>query len=456
VQVVEVDRTRGFVKELETPKLTQPGYNWRGAEDKSAYAKLVFVSLNDRARQKLAGGMPVFVNLPKRRYLSFMAWFQRDKSAVSPRSAGSGSDGSQDEEPKKNESSAVFFNLIPRAAAATPNVTVEPVLWPSHSVFMRDPMASHVSKDFSPIKAEVLEEAQKALQEPPAPVETLHSSGVSNKDDPSFQATRNAFGDADKCALLAMAYRLSDQSKYLEGAKRYILAWAQVNKPTGEPIDETRLDGFLWGIDLVRSGFTADENHQVGAWLERWLAAKRSFSFGRISDTNNHKTHALKILVMLDKLLNRSAAYQVDLAQVEKQLDANLLPNGESIDYQQRDAMHYHIYDLEAWNEIALVTGCCGDRIDRAFAFFDDTIKSDPGHVEFAKTTAPIDQRRAAAGFDYAQAKNFDVHEAARAIFSYATLPGRKVDDGLWRAALEGKARKNLFYLARFYLWSAN
>jgi len=456
VEVVEVDRTRGFVKELETPKQTQPGYNWRGAEDKSAYAKLVFVSLNDNARQKLAGGMPVFVNLPKKRYLSFMALFHRDKDATDQRSTGSSKERSKGGEPKKTESSSIFFNLIPQADAATQKVTTEPVLWPSQSVFMRDPMALHVSKDFAATKAEVLEEANKALQEPPAPVETLHSSGVSNKDDPSFQATRKAFGDADKCALLAMAYRLSDQSKYLAGAKRYILAWAQVNKPTGEPIDETRLDGFLWGIDLVRSEFTADEEHQVDAWLERWLAAKRSFSFGRISDTNNHKTHALKILVMLDKLLNRSAAYEVDLGDVKKQLDANLLPNGESIDYQQRDAMHYHIYDLEAWNEIALVTGCCVDRIDRAFAFFDNTLKNDPGHVEFAKTTAPIDQRRAAAGFDYAQAKNFDVHEAARAIFSYATLPGRKVNDDLWRAALEGKARKNLFYLARFYLWSAN
>jgi len=456
VEVVEVDRTRGFVKELEAPKSTQPGYNWRGVEDKSAYAKLVFVSPNDNASQQLAGGMPVFVNLPKKRYLSFLALFQHDKNGITRSTTGSSSEGSKDQEPKKKESSGISFNLVPEAAAATHPDATTVVLWPLRSAFIRDPAGLHASKDFVPVRAEVLEEGQKALREPPAPVEALHSSGVSNKDDPSFQATRKAFGDADKFALLAMAYRLSGESKYLDGAKRYVLAWAQVNKPTGEPIDETRLDGFLWGLDLVRSEFNVDEKRQIDAWLERWLVAKRSFSFGRTSDTNNHKTHALKIVVMLDKLLDRSADYQHDLADVEKQLDANLLPNGESIDYQQRDAMHYHIYDLEAWNEIALVTGCCGERIDRAFAFFDNTIKNDSAHVEFAKTTAPIDRRRAEAGFDYAQAKSFDVQDAARAIFSYATLPGRKVDGHLWSAAMEGKSRKNLFYLARFYLWSAN
>jgi hypothetical protein len=116
--------------------------------------------------------------------------------------------------------------------------------------------------------------------------------------------------------------------------------------------------------------------------------------------------------------------------------------------------MHYHIYDLEAWNEIALVTGCCEDRIDRAFAFFETTMRNDPKHVEFAKTTAPIDRKRAEAGFDYATAQPYDTHDAARAIFSYATCSGRKVDRRLWQTAMEGEARKNLFYLARYYVWS--
>jgi len=329
-------------------------------------------------------------------------------------------------------------------------------LWPSNSLIQQSPNSMKAAKGFEDVRAQIFEEAQKALKQDPSPVETLHSSGVSDKNDPMFLASRKAFGDSDKFALLAVAYRISGNTAYLNGAKRYLLAWAALNKPTGEPIDETRLDGFLWGIDLVRSQLTGSENQQVNAWLERWLDAKHAFHSGSISATNNHNTHFLKIEIMLDKLLGRTQDYNRDLGLIQKQLDANLLSTGESIDYQQRDAMHYHVYDLEAWSEIALVTGCCGERIDRSFLFFENTLATNPNHIEFSNSTAPIDKKRAQAGFDYAQAKTYDVHDAARAIFSYATLSGHKVDDKLWREALDGVNRQNLFYLARFYLWPSN
>ena len=158
---------------------------------------------------------------------------------------------------------------------------------------------------------------------------------------------------------------------------------------------------------------------------------------------------------MLDRLLGHDADYARDIAAVEEHRHANLpAPDGKSIDYDQRDAMHYHVFDLEAWLEIALVTGCCGESMDRSFQFFERTLAEDPTHVEFANSTAAIDRKRAAAGFDYAKAHAFDVKRAARLVFAYATLPGRQVDRGLWKAATEGEKRDNLLYEARYYLWN--
>jgi multidrug resistance efflux pump len=462
VEVVEVDRTRGFVKEIETPKPLQPAYNWRGVEDKSAYVKLAFVSLSAKDRQELAGGMPVYVNLPKKRYISFLSMLgpnnsdgihNKDglKAVETPRL-----EQRQPQTESKPQPSHSWLHLVPQAEAAPRSASGKTVLWPTESPLLQDATVLSKDKDFELVRTELMKEAIKALREQPQPVETLHSSGVVDKSDPVFIATRKAFGDADKVALLAVAYRLTGERRYLDATRRYVLAWAEINKPTGEPIDETRLDGFLWGLDLARRDFSAENNDKINDWLERWLAAKRAFKMGSKSDTNNHKTHQLKILVMLDKLLGRDADYRRDLAEIERHLEANLHANGESIDYQQRDALHYHVYDLEAWDEITLVTGCCADRIDRAFDFFKKTIRADPNHIEFAKSTAPIDRKRAESGFDYAKPQPYDVHEAARAIFSYATLPGRKVDGHLWQTAMEGQARKNLFYLARYYLWSEN
>jgi len=110
--------------------------------------------------------------------------------------------------------------------------------------------------------------------------------------------------------------------------------------------------------------------------------------------------------------------------------------------------------DMEAWLEIALVSGCCRSSVDRAFQFFERTMAEHPDHLEFNASTAPIDRKRAAAGFLYAKPHTFDVKNAARAIFAYATLPGAKVNSGLWKAAAEGEKHENLLYEARTYLWN--
>jgi hypothetical protein len=306
-------------------------------------------------------------------------------------------------------------------------------------------------KKFEPVRRRLIEEADRAVHLDPAPVETLNSAGVTDKTSPEFVRSRRAFQDADNFVLLALAYKLSGKSEYLAPARQIVNAWARVNHPTGNPIDETRLETFLWGLDLLgpEAGSSAEKE-----WLSRWLAAKRSWKFGPNKQTNNHKTHHLKIVLMLDRLLGSTEDYQRDLAEAQRHVKANLAsPDGRSLDYGQRDAMHYHIFDLEPWTEIALVTGEFGSNVDLAFGFFDKTLREHPDHVEFANSTAPIDGKRAAAGFDYARPQAYDVREAARAIFAYATLPGRHVPPELWQAAIDGASHGTLFYEARYYLW---
>jgi len=408
VEVVAVDRTAGFLKDIQTPKLQEPVFQWRSIEDRSAYAKLAFVGLGAAERDAITPGLPVFVSIPRKR--------------------------------------SFFSGLVPTVHAASPDA---PHLWPADSPLFTG--ARVADPGFEPVRRRILEAADAALRDAPAPVETIHSAGETDQSDPEFQASRRAFEDADHFAALALAYRLTGKKSYADGARAIVAAWARVNRPTGMPIDETRLDAFLWGLDLL--GADA-RDPAVTAWLERWASANRSYKFGPITATNNHKTHHLKILVMLDRLLGRDADYAKDLAAVEEQRKANLpSSDGRSIDYEQRDAMHYHIFDLEAWLEISLVTGCCGDSMDRSFRFFGRSMAENPGHLEFAKSTAAIDKKRAAGGFEYAKARPYDMKKAARAVFAYGTLPGRRVDRDLWRSATAGEQHDNLLYEARFYLW---
>src|SRR4030095_8703048 len=265
----------------------------------------------------------------------------------------------------------------------------------------------------------IREAARKAEGTPAAPVKIIHSASETDQLLPDFADSRRAFQDADNFLFLAMAYRLTGKSRYRESALAVVNAWARVNQPTGQPVDETRLETFLWGLELLGPEI---DNPAVRAWLERWSAANHAYSFGPKTGSNNHMIHHLKIALMLDKYLGHAADYERDLATALRLEKVNLASDGSSLDYRERDAMHYHIFDLEAWTEIALVTGCCGSSIDRAFAFFEKQMREHPEHIEFANSTVPIDRKRASSGFEYAKAHPYEITKASRAIFAYATL----------------------------------
>jgi hypothetical protein len=68
---------------------------------------------------------------------------------------------------------------------------------------------------------------------------------------------------------------------------------------------------------------------------------------------------------------------------------------GESIDYIRRDSLHYHVYDVEPWLEIAILTGNRYEALmDNAFAFLKDKLFSATKHYEFASSTDPFDAQR--------------------------------------------------------------
>ncbi len=411
-EVIAVDRTSGFLKEVQTPKLQQSQFGWRNTEDRSAYVKLVFVDVTPAELSSIAPGLPVRLTIPKKRD-GALRWLPNVHAASGPEQA--------------------------------------PRLWPAQSpLFSREGVRD---SNFEPVRRQVLEAADHALRKPAAPVETIHSAGVTDKSSPELLQSRRAFQDADNFVLLALAFKLTGKGAYREAARDILNAWAHVNKPTGNPVDEVRLQTFLWGIDLMGAEV---ESAPVKEWLTRWQAADRNWKFGPNTETNNHKTHHLATLLMLDRALGRTDDYERDLQDADRQLKANLSSaDGKSLDCEQRDAMHYHIFDLESWIEIGLVTGRYGPNLDRAFSFFEKNMREHPEHLEFQNSSAPIDAKRAAGGFDYAKPQPYDMKKAARAIFAYATLPGRHVSPPLWETAAGSSAHSDLFYQARYYVWQS-
>ena len=271
----------------------------------------------------------------------------------------------------------------------------------------------------------------------------------------SLKKTRVALRDAQNTALMAIAYYLEDDDAYLKQAKKYLLAWAETHQPNGHPINETRLEGFLWAYDLLRCHFSKEEDKKIKIWLINLQSNKHKWKFGPSSGRNNFRTHQLKMLLMIDRLLEDKTSLKSDREVLQQHVKANILEDGMSFDYQERDALHYHVYDLEAWLEIALLEPDYIEQVSTSYDFLMKQLKADNIYNQFSNSKQKIDQKRAKGGFSYAKkGGTFDTTRITRSVISYSTLKQEPLEEQFaFKYLSKKKIKQSLFQYVRYYLW---
>lgn len=301
----------------------------------------------------------------------------------------------------------------------------------------------------------LLKKANGLLKTSPTPIGKLQSSGITNAKNKALKKTRKALRDAQNTALLALAYYITDKKAYLTQAKKYLLAWAETHQPNGHPINETRLEGFLWAYDLLYCQFNRTEHRKIKIWLLNLQANKHNWKFGPSSGKNNLRTHQLKILLMVDRLLEDEKSLNADRETLRKHIDKNLLKGGISIDYQERDALHYHVYNLEPWLEIALLEPQYLPRVKASYDYLIKQVKDGNIHNQFANSKQKIDRKRAKGGFSYAKkGGSFDTKRITRSVIVFNTQNQEAMDGKMLKYMSTKKARQSLlFHYIRYYLW---
>lgn len=326
-----------------------------------------------------------------------------------------------------------------------------PLLWPAAST-----MANPAFSMPPDVVTDLQDLSRKLLDHPPHPVPILHSAGHTDRLDPEFIASRKALQDAGNVAVLALAYQVTHRKAYFKHAKQILLRWAQVNKPTGHPIDETKLEGMIWAYDLIACHVPPKDKTQILNWFEQMRMKKRAWTFGKVTQSNNHRIHHIKMLLLLDKILQRDQDWQRDLLNAAEYARINLDPRtGKSVDYQQRNALYYHNYAVQPWLEISLISGCCHSETQQAFTFLSNQILGRHIGNEFVHSHAKIDKLRAEEGFAYAlPGGQFDVSRAASTIVTYYTIHRDKPNPKLWFILQQTKPYPWLeFTKARRILW---
>ena len=327
----------------------------------------------------------------------------------------------------------------------------QPLLWPASSAIINTSFS--IPRD---IIINLQKRSNKLLQLPSHPIPILGSSGKIDMNDPHLIASREALKDAERAALLALTYRLTRNVDYFHKTREILTNWARVNKPTGNPIDETKLEGMIWAYDLIACDLSDDDNAQLLDWFKRLRKQKLVWTFGPITRTNNYRVHQLKMLLLLDKVLRRYSDWQNDIDSAVILSTINLHPTtGMSVDYLQRNALYYHNYVIQPWIEISLITGSCWEPVKQAFAFLSKKIQAHQVSGEFLHSKATIDTLRAGGGFKYAiKGGTFDISKAAPTIVMYYTVDRSHPESTLWLIQQQTKPSPWLDFLrVRRVLW---
>jgi len=246
--------------------------------------------------------------------------------------------------------------------------------------------------------------AEAALGRPPNPIRLIQTEGKL-AGDPVKVATQHALADMGDLTDLSYAYLLTGEGRYAEQARLIILAWSRVNRPTGDPIDETNLEPLIVAYDFTRASYLAADRAEADAYLQRLIKAE----WGARQLTTNWQSHRLKVIGLSAYVLGDGTQIARAVDGFKRLVDANLNADGTSYDFLERDALHYHVYDLEPLLTLAIAAhrhgldfydyvGAKGGSLRRSVQFLIPFCTGASQHREFVNSKVLFDRQRAANG----------------------------------------------------------
>jgi hypothetical protein len=247
-------------------------------------------------------------------------------------------------------------------------------------------------------------QADSALNDAPNPIRTIQTEGKL-AGDPAKVATQASLRDMHALSVLGYAYEITGEARYADKVRGYVLAWAATNRPTGDPIDETNLEPLIVAYDQTRETFSPEAREGADAYLRRIIGAE----WGARQVITNWQSHRLKIVGLAAYVLRDDALIRRAIEGFKEQIAANLKPDGSSYDFHERDALHYHVYDLEPLLALAIAahanglnlydyTSRDGASLRRSVQFLIPFCAGERIHQEFVHSSIDFDRKRAANG----------------------------------------------------------
>lgn len=268
-----------------------------------------------------------------------------------------------------------------------------------------------------PAALKLIERARLHLGDMPHPLLRMHTEGTLPHQG-IYDESLNAAHDFTVMREAALAWGLSGEQGYADQVERFLQAWIATYTPSYNPIDETRLDAFIQSYTVTRTALSAPTVSAMQGFL-RTLAInyidraenRRDASKPPRSLTwiNNWQSHRIKLITMAAAALQDGPLLQQARRLFLTQLASNVRTDGAVEDFEDRDALHYVVYDLEPLTMAAIAAqpfddswlharadngATLGQALDWLRPFADGRQR----HEEYVHSHVAFDDQRAKAG----------------------------------------------------------
>lgn len=256
-------------------------------------------------------------------------------------------------------------------------------------------------------------DAQKRSSDAPRAMARIHTEGTLPHQgiwDASVEARR----DLPLMRELALLWHVRQDRAALAQLDRLLLAWSTVYVPSFNPIDETPFDALIDAYAIAAADLPEATRTKASALLRAWATGyldqmRHPAQPDKGSWANNWQSHRVKLVTLAAAALDDAPLVDAAREQFQAQVSRNLHADGSTLDFHERDALHYTVYDLEPLARAALAMRARGEdwltwraesgaSLAAGLGWLLPYASGQKQHDEYVHTTVKFDLQRRAAG----------------------------------------------------------
>ncbi|MCR8555278.1 alginate lyase family protein [Klebsiella quasipneumoniae] len=184
---------------------------------------------------------------------------------------------------------------------------------------------------------------------PPSPMPQLHTETMLAGQDIYNQSIKSE-KDLRLMLVSAIAWKNGMGNEWLDASKEYLLSWINTYQPEFQPINETVFDQLIQTYSIIKPNLSTKERSYIDKYLYNWAdgyITRINNAPKEISWYSNWQSHRIKLITLIAVATDNDHLFKESRRLFQKQIEENMNSEGEVVDFKQRDAIHYVVYDLQ-------------------------------------------------------------------------------------------------------------